>query len=258
MKKNILVTVVLAISFTASAELLTLDSRIINPNAGIAVAPRFDGKGQKVVVDSRKWDFYITDNNEQVFTNKRFKSKIIVEFDKQNRVKSVADISELEIEYENKSKRVRCRFDKGHTQVCNIYTTKECRYINGSFQREFQGDFKKLHQCTDKLSNLSLSASHDSGKLSNEERKEILRYKKIAGDSKLLRGMDLRKVTVENKPYSSKGDRVYHGSSVSRSGTHIFETLKLCEDRGLLGPDKAPFAKQEAAQEKKGTTVIAK
>ena len=261
MKKSILMTVVLAISFTANAELLTLDSRIINPNAGMSVAPRTDGKGQQVVVDSTKWDFFTTKNNEQVFTNRNDRGeniKVIVEFDKKNIVKSVAEISELEIEYEKQNKRVKCRFDKGHTQVCNVYTTKECSYINGSFQREFQGDFSKLRQCTDKLYNLSLSASHDSGKLSDEEKSEILRYKQIAGDSRLLKGMDLDNAAVENKPYSSKGDRVYYGSALSRSGTHIFETLKLCEDRGLLGPDKAPFAKQEAAQEKKSSSVIAK
>jgi hypothetical protein len=261
MKKTILMTLALTISFSANAELLTLDSRIINPNAGMSVAPRFDGKGQQVIVDSTKWDFYTTGNNEQVFTNKRWKSKVIVEFDKQNRVKSVADISELEIEYENQNKRVKCRFDSGESynkQSCEVYTTKNCSYINGSFQREFQGDFKKLRQCTDKLYNLSLSATNETEKLSNQEKQEILKYKKIADNPKFLRGMQIDNVVVQNKPYSSKTDTGYYGSDISRSGTAIFETLKLCEDRGQLGPDKPPFAKKEATQERKGSAVIAK
>ena len=254
--KAFILPLILLSSFTASADLLKFNTRLNNPNSGITIGPTFDGKGQRIFMDSTRWDLQ-TKGKVQIFTDKKSRptSKLVVEFNKKKEVSSVADISELEIEYENKNRRVKCRLDGKYTQVCDIYTIKNCSSINSSFQREFQGDFKKIAACEQKLHNLSLSSNFDfdSKMLPSEVKNEILKYKEIVDDSRMLRSMDLKNARIGNTRLQGSDtdrDRVSYGSEVSRSGSHIFNQLRFCEDRGLLGKDKAPFVKKEAPKEK--------
>ena len=247
---------------------VTFSTDVVDGDGGFFIAPRPNARGEKLVIDSLRWDVNTTAKGKvRILTNKSFErsenqvAKRIVEFDDNGNVQGVARIftdgKNGTIEYENKQRKVSCPYLHDHNR-CYIYSIDNCPAILRAHQSLFENNIEKAKQCLSSIYSLSEQttlhhSNHETMKIAPSIQREMNRY------IGYFRTHDSKKYKELNAlPRSTLGNPFIHNVPNSDVLLDILvkipDTVEYCQNQGFeLSQNNSPSSGNQGGSTSKGS-----